>query len=354
MKRFGLCTCVFLEIAFLGITLYAMEEPMPEIWKQIEQEAKSITKDKITTDAKALSSRIEVTVKHIATQYDRTAIEKMIYNSEILNHISDPTVQRLVNQISAQVIVQIANPKNEHTLIDIRQVDIGYIAGVSWYGVAVTAIDLYHDNRSRDLLLALAIKDEKHEWIQTDEGYASFTSPFVHALGFLRSYNPEDIKPKIESTLLAEDKNEKPKLPTNAVYSTKADYLRALLASWKYAAELNPAERDQYRDFERRLWRSWALAHGWGDRRKGVPFMSAAGLFAKSWKDGDERFVLRIFEEPNSTIDETNIAEHLAYRFLPDGKKKLQKIADSNSPKASAARRALEEAKRIKTLKTEN
>jgi hypothetical protein len=133
-------------------------------------------------------------------------------------------------------------------------------------------------------------------------------------------------------------------VPNNAGYSTKADYLRALTASWKYAADLDSAERDQYRDFERRLWRAWALARGWRDRRAGVPFTSAAGNFADNWKEGDERFVLRIFEEPATTIEEKNIAEHLAHLFSLDGIKKLQKIADGSSPKTPVARCALEEA----------
>lgn len=217
---------------------------------------------------------------------------------------------------------------------------------VSWHGVAAAAIDTYHDARSRNLLVQIAVKEGEFGWTEDGEGHACWDGPSVYALGLLRSYEPQGIRPKIEAALRVEAAREKPQAPPDAIRTTSDDYLRALLESWQYAASLDPAERDCYRDFEHRLWRAWALARGWGSRKAGVPFESAAKTLDMQWKQGDDRFLLRIFEDPSSTIEETRIGEHLVHRFSADAKKRLETIAKSDSPKADAARRALEEATR--------
>ena len=348
MNRHGWKFGVVLLMTVSATGVHAQEKTVPEIWMRIEQEAESIAKESVDGewDRNALQMQLDEEAREIADHCGRSDIETMVRT--VNAHLPRPHAgQMYVNAISIRVLVEVADPKGEHGLKDLRRRGGSWESNVSWYGVAVAAIDVYHDNRSRDLLVELALKEGLFGWtLEEGGGSSAFASPVVYALGLLRSYEPQEIRPKIEAALRVETGKEKPKVPPNATCTTSADYLRALLESWKYAASLDPAERDRYRDFEHRLWRAWALARGWGSRKGGVPFWSAAGTLEKHWKQGDDRFLLRIFEEPTSTVKETRIAEHLAHRFSADTKKRLEAIADGSSPKAGAARRALEEAAR--------
>ena len=296
MNRHGWKFGVVLLMTVSVTGVHAQEKTVPEIWMRIEQEAESIAKESVDVewDHNALQMQLDEEAREIADHSGRSDIETMVRT--VNDHLPRPHAgQMYVNAISIRVLVDVTDPKGEHGLKDLRRRGGSWESNVSWYGVAVAAIDVYHDNRSRDLLVEIVLKEEKHGWVEDGEGYACWQSPSVYALGFLRSYEPQEIRPKIEAALRGEAVKEKPKLPANAIHAMREDYLRALLESWKYAASLDPAERDRYRDFEHRLWRAWALARGWGSRKGGVPFWSAAGTLEKHWKQGDDRFLLRIF-----------------------------------------------------------
>jgi len=338
MKMSICCTTIGLAV-MSNVFVSAQGTSPAKMWHEIEIEITTTFRNQELnefTDLQALLTRLQNAAKDIAKRHDRSAIEALIRGVEIARQFPEAK-RNLSRSLSILVIIAIADPKNEHDLKPGASTPgIGQWPGVTWYGAALAAINVYHDTRARDFLLAVALEDG-------DYGYAdgAWLSPSTYATGFLRRYDAAGIRPNVETALSAEMAKEKPKMQRRPL----EQHLRALVSSWDHAAEMkDAAERDRYRDFEHRLWRAWALAGGWGARKAGVPFGSAATILDKHWKDGDEHFLLRIFEESTSTVEETRIAEHLAYRLSAEGKKRLEKLAGSNSIRASFAAAALREA----------
>ncbi len=269
-----------------------------DLWVQIEEVAASV-------ESTGEYSRIEEVAKEIAQQTSRAEIEEMVRSG-------DANLKRLSSHvwinsqaILTRALLNIADPHDKRRQWN----NLGMPGDVSWHGAATAAIDNYHDARSRDLLVELALKERLAGYLgDPRRGSLSHGTFVVYATGLLRGYDPGEIRPKIEAALKVEEAKEKPKAPPNAMIVTSADYLRALLESWNYAATLKPAERDRYRDFERRLWRAWALAGGWKSRKADMQIYSAADYFWKHRKDGDERFLKRISEVPTSTVEEKQVA----------------------------------------------
>jgi hypothetical protein len=142
--------------------LCAQVKSMPEIWNQIEKEAKSIIiRDPRGENYQAWQKQLDEVAHKIADNCDRSSLESMVLGVDDLLD-SNPNGQ-LLRLLSIRVLVNVADPKNEHGLQELGSRDAD---AISWYGVATTAIDSYHDTCSCDLLLELASKSGKQKWIQ--------------------------------------------------------------------------------------------------------------------------------------------------------------------------------------------
>ncbi len=202
------------------------------------------------------------------------------------------------------------------------------LAQHTFSSTAALVIDLHDDQWARDALLAVSLEGS-------------------NGLGLLRAYEGEHVRPKIQAALPELDRLGEQDLRA----AGRAAVMRSLLASYDYADRLDEPTREQYRSFERRLWRALILAP-WvpsGSRKAYLPWNDAArtmvlgkGTLVAGWQDGDEQFVLRIFQEPTSTPMELLVAVRLGHKLSPQARQQLTEIAESDSPHARYARPALQ------------
>jgi hypothetical protein len=320
----------------------AQEQPVPEIWQQIEREAKALLRTESTGGHEAFSVKRDRAVRRIAGQGDRSIIETLVRTADVPLRLENQEMDWSID-LSARVIVAVADPKNEHGLksaVDNLLFAIGRSGhfGVSWYGIVAAAIDVYHDDAARDLLLEMTA-----DGLAAPEGWRGglYRNPSLFTMGFLRTYDAQTVRSGIEAAFRADG--------TLAFrVEETAYYLPALLSSLNYSAQMkSPAERAHYCDFERRLWRAWALTH-YGSTVKDEPLRYAAEIVDKHWKHGDSPFLLRIFEDPSSTWLETEMASRFFPRLLEDPKnrvdikRRLNAIAEGTSGNTKAARRVVE------------
>ncbi|HET6429768.1 MAG TPA: hypothetical protein VFJ30_15235 [Phycisphaerae bacterium] len=317
-------------------------------WRTIQEAAAALD----AAPSAELPARTDAATRSIAQGADRSSIEELVKNIGTPLGLKDGSVRIQSLHLAGRVIAAIADPKGEHGLKSAAeglQGRIGSGGRMSWYGLVTAAIDTYRDAAAEDLLLWIAL--ESHKALPAE--VLANEPPYIHALGYLRTYTPAHVRAKLEAALRDHVKEES--LRSNGegrrgsimeaylgVRREPAMYLRAALASLDFSASLkSPAERSRYHDFERRLWRAWGLAKR-GSRMIGMEFILAAEVLNKSWKKGDERFVLRIFEEPSVTPEELHIAVDLAWHLPAVGQDKLREIAAGQGPKARYAKKALD------------
>jgi hypothetical protein len=343
------CQVAAVFLAVVAVSgLHAQEKNLPEIWRRIERAAEAVRQDGSHLDYGGRQIPLDRAAREIRRVSQRADIEALVSSrdeypeprrdkeEDSSKWEADYARWLLAGDISIRVLLDVADPKGDYAFRHDRSDSFW---DPRWYGIAMAAVDTYRDSRSRDLLMELALAAR---YVGTPSAFEG--SPVVYALGFLRSYEPE-VRPKIEAAYRTEAARDRPEVPhTMADYLllTRAKYLRSLLKSWDYGARLDPSERERYRDFEHRLWRAWALVDGWNSHISGMPYQHAASMFKKHWKQGDDAFLARIFEEPASTNEETRIAQYLVHRFSPDAKKRLEAIAAGSSSQSRTAQRALE------------
>jgi hypothetical protein len=148
-------------------------------------------------------------------------------------------------------------------------------AAWQWLGAPIylMAIDAYQDDRSCEILLHYASRPSRYSsWDKSE-----------WALAFLRAYDPEKVRPRIEAALREMEKD-----PQDTwAWKNRRDSLQRLIRSLHYAQSLSPEEREAYHYFERSLWHSEALLpHGGMIRPVGSP----------DWKVGNERFLVHCID----------------------------------------------------------
>ena len=344
MISFRYClACVIL--GFVAATADGQEDeaPLPKIWNDILREAEVVLKEAGDSFRRDM---LWEPAKRIAQRYDRSAIETLWRSEEqAYKHLRSKNsvkVYKNSKMLSAFVIIELADPEDSCGLMSTYKEPIQGIWS-STRGLILAAIDCYHDEASREFLLNIALDDQMlPELGKRRRGPYDMPSLPGLALQFLRGYeSTQELRDKLEKALHTEEAAIEKYMHSNwdSMFFTHADDLRAVLSSIDYAASLkDPAEQARYRGFQSRLWRARATGPR-GFRGVQMQFSAAAGIVSKQWQEGDERFVLRIFEDPASLPDETRIAIYLAH-ILPDTKK-LEAIASSTSPQAESARRAL-------------
>ncbi len=262
------------------------QQPVPEIWQEIEREAKALVDTGRTLDYQAFRAEHKAAVRRIAAHSDRSTIETLIRTADVPLRLGDRPLMRWSLDLSARIIVCVADPKDKYGLRSAVN-ESGFSVGrggiqSDWYGVALAAIDVYHDDKVRDLLLEITCREFSTP--KRSNG-APATRPSRYAFGFLRTYDPEAVLPRIEAALRDEE---------TLAFRAEVAALRLaeLRSSLDYSARLkDPAERARYHDFERRLWRAWGLTrHGY--RGMYGSFQHAARILHEHWTEGDERFLL--------------------------------------------------------------
>jgi hypothetical protein len=226
------------------------------------------------------------------------------------------------NRFVRKALVCIADPDDRYSLRAAERIDS------SNAGVDCASVLLAGGPKCVDRLLRWAfLQSDVPEVFQLGVSDARPGAYASHCCGFLRSEDSRGVRSRIEAVF--------PQIPPH-----RQVYFKALLASYDYAAGLEPADRTAYRDFERRLWWYWALVSK--SNVAAWQFSHAAALLAETWNPGDERFVVRIFREPASTREEANIALHLVQRAnLLSIRKDLEEIAAGTSAQAATAQSAL-------------
>jgi hypothetical protein len=331
----------FAVVAVSG--LYAQEKELPEIWRRIERAAEAVRQDGSHLDYGGRQIPLDRAAREIGHASQRADIEALVSSrSEYPEPRRDKKEEDsskweadyarwlLAGDISIRVLLDVADPKGDYAF---RRYMPDPFGDFRWYGVAAAAVDTYRDLGARNLLVELALAQCPSGTLPARE-YPSAADAGTYASGFLRTYEPDAIRSRIEDAYRKEAAKPRPQ--------TTLHYLHALLESWDYATHLDPAGGDRYRDFEHRLWWACALASGWHHHIERAPYAGAAFILEKQWKQGDDSFLLRIFEQPASTNLETRVAQYLVHRLSPDAKKRLEAVAAGSSLQARAARQALE------------
>lgn len=163
-------------------------------------------------------------------------------------------------------------PLKEHVLGPERQGE----AALRWLGAPIylMAIDAYQDDRSCEILLHYASRPSRYSrWDKSE-----------WAMAFLRAYDPEKVRPRIEAALREMEKDPQDTWP----WKNRRDSLQRLVRSLHFAQSLSPEEREAYHYFERSLWHSEAvLPHGHvGPHDVGSP----------DWRVGNERFLVHCID----------------------------------------------------------
>lgn len=215
----ALCgTCWTMAIAQENTT------PLPEIWKEIEREVKRIGKD--GTDKAGLPTHLAwEAAKRIARECDRSSIDMLYRSAAEFDKLSRSEQTSRMKQLSACVIVEIADPQDLCRLKStIRSFGHEFRHHPAQSRtLAIAAIDCYHDDASRSWLLDLALNGDK-----ADVGFSYITIPGYSyiALQLLRGYEPDPImRTKLEQVLQAEPPMVEKVRVTRI---TRADALRSL------------------------------------------------------------------------------------------------------------------------------
>lgn len=151
----------------------------------------------------------------------------------------------------------------------------------SWDGVVLAAIESYRDQRAAEFLMDYALRESQERELDSMAQWA---------LSFLRGFDPEKVKPRIEAALNNERQptaaypGPSPSVPRDSQRST---CLRDCLACLEYAQSLSPEDRKAYEYFERSYWWRYAFA-----RRGMRPPLRAA----PDWRKGNERFVVDLLK----------------------------------------------------------
>ena len=238
------------------------------------------------------------------------------------------------------VMARAADPTDS---VDLQSITLEY-PDSGWASLrerALCAAELLHDSDSRDLLLAVGLNDAKpvgERWNSFDPALAGWPGLATAAFGLLRSYPASEVRPLVVAALHRMDQRPAPADPDEArLWRVRRANLEGFLASVDYAETLDWITQARYWDFQRRLWRTWAL-----EMHDAIlpDYIFAARKI--TLRRGDEEFVVRIFETPKSTGAETLIAMGLADQLPEWMAKRLQAVAASTSPNAQYAREALE------------
>jgi hypothetical protein len=260
----------------------------PKMWEQPELKAlQQWRSDELQTRAMRITGETDV----------RSAIERLIRCVDRTERMSSRVRHTLTSQwrlaqefvAMAALSVSLENAVVERigswVRTDLRRPFRG--GKLKWNGIVLAAIESYRDERAREFLLEYALRRDE------------FDSMAHWALVFLRGFDPEAVKPRIQAALREEVGDglvgEEPPRRSSKPYSqgyefyrnNRAFYLQACLRSLEYAESLPPEEREAYQYFERSRWWSHAF------RRRGTMLFSY-GL--PDWREGNERFVLAILQ----------------------------------------------------------
>jgi hypothetical protein len=331
MFRFrSLIASGFCGIAWAMAIAQENATPLPEIWKEIEPEAEAISKLEPPTTYH--TSRAWEAADRLTKSRNRSTIHTLFESVSELDRLPVRDEREYLTdwmkRLAAYVIIETADPKGRYGLKPIVR-RWGMRADLKT--MAVVGVDCYHDDSSRDWLFMVV----SYSVDDPGDGRARFDASFFFALQLLRGYQPDKaMRQKLHLSLQEESTS------TDRVARDVRAHVRSVLSSWDFADSLqDPAIRRRYRDFQSRLWRFWAIGPK-GFRGVGTEYHFVAAHLLKDWHPGDERFVIRIFENPASMRDESKIAVYLAHK-LPDAAP-LKEIADSDSPQAPYAREALQ------------
>lgn len=298
----------------------------PRIWSEIEQEVKLLSEDV----KKALEANVLwETSRKIACHHDRNVIHQLFNSwSDCDKFLAQDNVH-LGKKIAAYVMVEVAERETHSGLKDLFKNSERHGGRFSGYGlVAFAAIDSYHDKMSQAWLLDVTLN-------VTENNY------WMYALQLLRGYETnarvsERIDQVLRATLLQNNK-----VRSNPRNSALISNLQALLSSFQHASNLQDRKKlPKFRDFESRFWRARTVGQR-GFHRVHEEHQVAAQLIETQWRAGDEEFLLWIFENPASTLEELEIAVNLAHRLKKIETPKLKAIADGASRQAPFADRAL-------------
>jgi hypothetical protein len=141
-------------------------------------------------------------------------------------------------------------------------------------GTAMAAIDSYEDERAREFLLDVALKTPRA---------GKFLAPIHWALGFLASYDPRAIEPKLKAAYEARGSH-------GGMWEERYESrLCAILDEFRYVKSLDPAAQQRYQHISRLLLRASAVAPQHGHAPD--PQMYAEDSWTRDWQEGDERFL---------------------------------------------------------------
>jgi len=154
-----------------------------------------------------------------------------------------------------------------------------------FFGAALAAIDSYQDDRARDYLLELAMRDRT---LGRRDPIA------MHAWNALLRYDPKTIRPLFERTLKAEVKAASIDAKTSRYGSKRAASLalQAGLDELEYADSLDRRVRQRYFRIGRLLSCTDALAC----QTARPPPHGSPAILVSFWQEGDERFLPHMLE----------------------------------------------------------
>jgi hypothetical protein len=273
---------------------------------------------------------VDFMASDIAARHGRDAVPHLV---EALLRFDAPPKTPPMNENAALRVINRAmvlalDPRDEHHLRD-SECWTNWVNGTR---LAVAALAEHGGDDRRELLIDLATGRYAY-----GDYFAGVTSSIP--CGLLRAdANPEGLLKRVESAL------------PDAARLQQAN-LRALQSSLKYRlATDDPRRREAYAAFEKKLWRTWALTPPNYSTVGGLEYSGAAGRLLPQLADADGQFVLRIWRDGTTTPDEIAVARQLTLIMNdPQLNAGLKAIAASDSPRAAAARSALEEIDRRKS-----
>lgn len=335
---FLLLPCVVLFFCVCDALAQENRTAMPAIWNEIVQEAKRIEAIEGTASGPKCDETWKV-ARNIAKRLDRSSIDLLFDSRQRFEKVprhgdQQEEVAYWTNQLAARVIATIADPEEkmglQWALTNWANADDGR---VGWDGLAIVAVDIYHDDQSRDWLFNHAVGGVRKP---IASAHSVMDEPCYISLQLLRGYVPTAaMRRQFQQDL----KTPLPARATNPWQITWADAVRSLVSSWDYAGGLDgESAQKRYRDFQSTLWRYHAIV---SNRFRGgdTHDRTVANELATRWREGDEKYVLQMFSDA-TTPDEASVGVWLAEK-LPNTER-LEVIANSNSRQAEFAREALE------------
>jgi hypothetical protein len=329
-----------LSILLVASTILAGAEGLPpSTWAQIRERAEPIASKNLP--AQALRAALAEEARRIVAQRGAAVIGELAQGAGDRQRAMAPDHPELV--MAAYVLALASDPENNSGLLAWPEEVVTWETIVT---LIVVAVDLSPTPKSGQLLCGIGLEDAYSRRLLPDgSGHRLWRDPAALALGLLRAHDDGTLRPVIEAALLAERAKPQPaSIPTST--ESRGDYLAAFLASADYAAKLDrEGAAGRYREFERRLWRAWAMLRGNPITPRWF-LLQTAQVVGRQLQPGDERFIVRIFEEDAVTITEMMVAVYLADQLPRDALERLAQIAASESSKAPFARQALDLAAR--------